>query len=172
MPASPQVPPPSFDRRRIGNTIAVDGVGSPGRVEEIDGWFEEERSGWERRVRYLEEEVHRLRCKGKEDEGRHNDGLRIDPRGDVVIHGVGGVDEGVAPTDLSSNSILKEGGVSEDAGEERETGPTSARSTPASSCSRTDLAFCARASFYYRQPWSLGQAELGPPSSYYCPPAA
>ena len=35
-PASSQAQPPSFDRRRIGNSVAVDGVGSPGRVEELD----------------------------------------------------------------------------------------------------------------------------------------
>ena len=68
MPASPQAPPPSFERRRTGNAIAIDGVGSPGRVEELDCRFEEERRGWEKRVRDLEEEVHRLRCKGEEDE--------------------------------------------------------------------------------------------------------
>ena len=50
-PASPQAPSPSFDRRRIGNAIAVD---SPSRVKELDCRFEEERRGWERRVRYLE----------------------------------------------------------------------------------------------------------------------
>ena len=38
---SPQAPPPSFYRRRIGNAIAVDGVGRPGRVKEIDCRFEE-----------------------------------------------------------------------------------------------------------------------------------
>ena len=48
--ASTQALPPSFGRQRIGNTIAVDGIGSPGRVEYIDCWFEKERSGWERRV--------------------------------------------------------------------------------------------------------------------------
>ena len=50
---SPQAPPPSFDRRRIGNAIANDGVGSPGRVKVLDLRFEEERRGWERRVRGL-----------------------------------------------------------------------------------------------------------------------
>ena len=55
-------------------------------------------------MRYLEEEVHRIRCKGEEDEGRHEDGSRIDPRGDVVINGVEGVEEGVAPIDPSSIS--------------------------------------------------------------------
>ena len=45
-PASPQAPPPSFGRQRIGNVISVDGVGSPGRVEELYCWFEEERRGW------------------------------------------------------------------------------------------------------------------------------
>ena len=79
-PASPQAPPPSFDRRRIGNAIAV---GSPGRVEELDCRFEEEQRGWERKVRNLEEEVRRLRCKVEEDKGRHEDGSRIDLRGDV-----------------------------------------------------------------------------------------
>ena len=64
-PASLQDTPTSFDRRRISNNIAVDGVGIPVRVEELDCWFEEEQRGWERRVRYLEEVVRRLRCKGK-----------------------------------------------------------------------------------------------------------
>ena len=40
-PASPQAPPPSFDRRRIGHAISVEGAGSPGRVEQIDCRFEE-----------------------------------------------------------------------------------------------------------------------------------
>ena len=48
--ASPQAPPPSFDRQRIVNAIAVDGVGSPVRVEEIYCRFKEERHIWERRV--------------------------------------------------------------------------------------------------------------------------
>ena len=60
-PASPQASAPSFDRRRIGNAIVVDGVGSPGRIKEIDHQFEEERPGWERRVLDLEEEVCRLK---------------------------------------------------------------------------------------------------------------
>ena len=63
--ASPQAPPPSFDKRRIGNAIDVDGVGRPGRVEELDCQLEEERRGWERRVRDLEEEVCRIKYKGK-----------------------------------------------------------------------------------------------------------
>ena len=41
-PASPQAPPPSFDRQRIRNDIAVDGVGSPGRFEELYCQFGEE----------------------------------------------------------------------------------------------------------------------------------
>ena len=40
--------------------------------------------------------MRRLRCKGEENEGRHEDGSRIDPRGDVVINRVEGVEEGVA----------------------------------------------------------------------------
>ena len=52
----------------------------------------------------MEDEVHRLRCKVKEDEGCHEDGSRIDPRGDVVINGIEGVEEGVAPIDPSSTS--------------------------------------------------------------------
>ena len=36
----------------------------------------------------MEEEVCRLRCKGKEDKGSHEDGSRIDLRGDVVINRV------------------------------------------------------------------------------------
>ena len=103
-PASPQAPPPAFDRRRIGNAIAVDGVGSPDRVEELDFRFEEEQCGWERRVRDLEEEVRRLRCKGEEDKERQEDASRIDLRGDVVINRVEGVEEGVAPIDPSSIS--------------------------------------------------------------------
>ena len=54
-PASPQAPPPSFYRQRISNAISVDGVGSPGRSEEIYRRFEEERRGWERRVQDLED---------------------------------------------------------------------------------------------------------------------
>ena len=86
---------------RIGNAIAVDGVGvgSPSRVEELDCQFEEERRGWERRAQNLEKEVRRLRCEGKQDEGRHEDGSRIDPRGDIVVNRVEGADEGVAPID-------------------------------------------------------------------------
>ena len=38
-PVSNQANPPSFNRKRIGNAIAV---GSPGRVEDIDCRFEEE----------------------------------------------------------------------------------------------------------------------------------
>ena len=56
-------------------------------------------------MRDLEEEVRMLRCKGEED-----DGSRIGPRGDIVINGVGGVEEGVAPIDPSSTSISKGGG--------------------------------------------------------------
>ena len=40
-PASPQAPSPYFDGRRIGTVIAFEGVGSPGRVKEIDCWFKE-----------------------------------------------------------------------------------------------------------------------------------
>ena len=40
VPESPQAHPPSFERQRIGNTIAVDGVGSPGRFKELDCRFE------------------------------------------------------------------------------------------------------------------------------------
>ena len=73
-PASRQAPPLPFHRQRIGNAIAVDGVGIPGHVEELDCRFEEKRRGWERRVRDLEEELRRLRCKGEEDKGCHEDG--------------------------------------------------------------------------------------------------
>ena len=109
-PEYSQAPPPSFDRRRIRNAIAVDSVGSPGRVKDLDRWFEEERRGWERRVRYLEEEVRRLRCKSEEDEGRHEDGSRIDPRGDVIINRVEGFEDGVEQIDPSSTLISKGGG--------------------------------------------------------------
>ena len=136
-PEYPQAPPPSFDRQRIGNDIAVDGVGSPSCFEEIYFRFEEERRGWERRVRYLEEEVCRLRCKGEEDKGRHQDGSRIDMRGDVVINRVERVEEGAAPIDPSLTSISKGGGLSEDAREGSTTGLTRSCCTPARSCSRT-----------------------------------
>ena len=52
-------------------------------------------------MRYLEEEVHRIRCKGEEDEGRHEDGSMIDPRGEVVINRVEGVEEVLATIDPS-----------------------------------------------------------------------
>ena len=39
-------------------------------------------------MRDLEDEVHIIRCKGEEDEGRKKDGQMIDTRGDVVINGV------------------------------------------------------------------------------------
>ena len=37
----PQEPLLSFDRRRIGNAIAVEGFGSPGRIDELDCRFGE-----------------------------------------------------------------------------------------------------------------------------------
>ena len=40
-PTSPQAPSPSFDRQRIGNDIAVDGVGRPSCVKNIDCQFKE-----------------------------------------------------------------------------------------------------------------------------------
>ena len=52
----------------------------------------------------------RLRCKGKEDNGNHEDGLKIDLRGNVVINGVKGFEEGVEPIDMSLTSISKGGG--------------------------------------------------------------
>ena len=52
----------------------------------------------------------RLSCKGKEDEKRHEDGLRIDPRAEVFIYGAKEVEEGVAPIDPSLTLILKGGG--------------------------------------------------------------
>ena len=38
----------------------------------------------------MKEEVRRLRCKGKEEEKRNEDGFRIDLRVDVVINRVKG----------------------------------------------------------------------------------
>ena len=70
-----------------------------------------EQRGCERRVLYLEEEVHRIRCKHEEDKGSHKYGPRIDMRCDVVIKRVEGVEEGVAPIDPSSTSISKGGGL-------------------------------------------------------------
>ena len=58
----------------------------------------------------MEEEVCMLRCKVEQDEGRHEYGSRTDPRGDVVINEVKGVEEGVAPIDPSPTSISKGGG--------------------------------------------------------------
>ena len=92
-------------------------------------------------MRDLEEEVCRLRCKGKEDKGRHEDGLRFDLRGDAVINGVGVVEEGVAPIDPSPTLISKGGGLSEDAGEGITTRLTRYRGTPTSSCFWTGLAY-------------------------------
>ena len=60
-PASHQAFIPSFDRCRIGNAIAVYGIGSPGCIEELNHWFEEDQHGWERRVLDLEEKLRRLR---------------------------------------------------------------------------------------------------------------
>ena len=53
----------------------------------------------------MEEELRRIRCKVKDYEGRHEDGSRIDPRGDVVINGAKGVEKGLAPIDPYSTSI-------------------------------------------------------------------
>ena len=77
--------------------------------------------------------MYRLRCKGKEEEGRHEDGSSIDPRGDVVVNGVNGVEEVVVPIYPSLTSISKWGGVSEDDGEGSMTGPTKSCGTPARS---------------------------------------
>ena len=114
--------------------------------------------------------MHRLRCKGKEDERRNMDGLRIDMRGDVVINGLEVVEEGVSKIDLYSASIFKEGGVSKDDGEGITTGPTRSRGTPTSSCSRKGSAYFSIASFYHCWYWPLGRAASVPPSSYYWPP--
>ena len=81
----------------------------------------------------LGKEVRRIRCNGKKDEGRHRDGSRIYPIGNIVINGVKGFEEVVAPIDTSSTSISKGGGVSEDDREGSATGPTRSRGTPASS---------------------------------------
>ena len=45
--------------------------------------------------------MRRLRCKDEEDDGRHEDGSRIDSRVDVVFKGAEVVEEGVASIDLS-----------------------------------------------------------------------
>ena len=58
---SPQAPQTSFDRQKIVNYIAVEGVDSPGRVEELDCQLEEERRSWERIVQDTEEEVRGIR---------------------------------------------------------------------------------------------------------------
>ena len=69
--------------------------------------------------------------KGKEYKGGHEYESSIDPRGDVVINGVEGVEEGLSPIDSPSTLISKGGGVSEDDGEGSATGPTIYCSTPA-----------------------------------------
>ena len=56
-------------------------------------------------MRDMEEEVHRLRYKGEEEKGCHKDMSRIDPRADVFVNRVEGVEEGVAPIDPSLDSI-------------------------------------------------------------------
>ena len=114
--------------------------------------------------------MHRLRCKGEEGKEHHEDGLRIDMGGDVVVNGVEGVEEGVAPIHPSLDSISKGGGLSEDSGEGSTTRHTRSRGTPASSCSRTGSAYWASASFYYCWSWLSGQPALGPPSTYSWPP--
>ena len=81
----------------------------------------------------LEEEVRRLRCKDEEEKGRHEDGSRIDLIDDVIINGVDGVEEGVAPIDPSLTSIYKGGGLSEDTGEGSTTGLTRSHGNPARS---------------------------------------
>ena len=47
-PASTQAPPPSFDRKRIGNAISVDRIVSPSRVKGLGCRFEEEWYVWDR----------------------------------------------------------------------------------------------------------------------------
>ena len=44
-PAFTQAPSPTFYRQRIVNYVDVDGIGSPGPVEELDCRFKEERRG-------------------------------------------------------------------------------------------------------------------------------
>ena len=51
--------------------------------------------------------MRKLRCKGKEDEGRHKYGSRINLRGDVIINRAEGVEEVVAPINPSLDSISK-----------------------------------------------------------------
>ena len=107
--------------------------------------------------------MRRLRCKGEDDEGRHDDGLRIYPRGDVVINRFKGVEDGVAPIDPSLTSISKGQGVSEDCGEGSVTGPTRSRGTPSRYSYRTGSA-------YWASSWLLGREASVPPYSYYGPP--
>ena len=51
-----------------------------------------------------------LRCKGTGDERRNKDWSSTDPRGDVIINGVKGVEEEVAIIKLSFGFISKRGG--------------------------------------------------------------
>ena len=69
--------------------------------------------------------------------GHREGGLKVDPRGDVVINGVEVVEEGVSPIDPYSASISKGWGVSGDDIEGRATRPTVSCGTPSSSLSRT-----------------------------------
>ena len=66
-------PPPSFDRHEgIGDDIAVDGVGQPpGRVEELDRRFEEERRGRGRR------------CKGSGGRAKRTRGVTSTDQGSI-----------------------------------------------------------------------------------------
>ena len=51
----------------------------------------------------MEELARRFRRKGKTKNGCHENGSRIDPRGNIVINRVEGVEEGVVPIDVSLN---------------------------------------------------------------------
>ena len=116
------------------------------------------------------EKMRRIRCKGEDEKGRHEDGSSIDLRGDVVINRVEGVEDKVAPIDPSLTSISKGGGLSEDSGKVSTTGLTRSCGTPTRSFSCTGLAYWSSASFYHHWYWFLLRAALGPPSSYSWPP--
>ena len=154
-PASPRAPPARpLTNEGLATPLPLTALGSPGRVEELDRRFEEERRGWERRAR-------RIGCEGEEDEGRHEDGSRTDPRGDVVVNGVEGAEEGgVAPIDpVFEFDFERRGGLIEDSGEGSTTGTDQDIAVIApGSRSRTGSAYraSARASINCRVPVVVG----------------
>ena len=108
--------------------------------------------------------MRRLRCEDEEDEGRHEDGSRIDPRGDVVVNGVEGAEDEVASNDPVFEFDFERGRGLERGfrrmGARPEPTRISRYSRPAPALSRTGSAYwaSARASINRRVPvaWAGG----------------